>query len=112
MKFVLLYSYDPQQTGPTPGELSDWLAFDKDVRGAGAYVYEAGFQSANTAQTVSVREGRVATASGAVASAGDVLAGFYVLDVSNINEALRWAQQIPTAKYGKVEVRPIVEYSA
>ncbi len=110
MKGALFYAYDPTQAGPTQEELAAWLAFDQAVKDAGAFVYEAGLHPASTAHTVRVRDGQVATAPEALASDGTVLAGFYVLDVATMNDAVQWAQQLPTATYGRVEVRPIVEY--
>ena len=40
----------------------------------------------------------------------EILGGFYLLEVADLDEALKWAQQIPGAWYGKVEVRPIMEF--
>ncbi len=107
MKFALNYFYNPEYTGPTNAEVKDWMVFDSAVKGARVFVYEAGFQPAEAAQTVSVRTGWLSTAPGA-ATNGDVLAGFYVLDVADLQAALAWAQKVPTAKYGKVEVRQVV----
>ncbi len=51
------------------------------------------------------------TEGGGVAKPGDdVVAGLYVVDVADTDEAVEWAKRIPTATYGKVEVRPIVEF--
>jgi len=41
---------------------------------------------------------------------GEIVAGLYVIDVADVNEALEWAKRIPMATYGKVEVRPVVEF--
>lgn len=46
-----------------------------------------------------------------MAKSGDVLAGLIVVDVPDMDASLDRARQIPTAKYGKVEVRPVVEWS-
>ncbi|MGH2534669.1 MAG: YciI family protein [Thermomicrobiales bacterium] len=112
MKVALLYYYDPAQAGPTEGEVADWLAFEKDVNEAGIHVYEAGFQPAARAQTVSVRDGQAATEDGPVVGVGNVISGVWVIDVASAEDAAAWAQRIPTATYGKVEVRPIVEFAA
>ena len=109
MKFALLYSYDPAQAGPAEGEVQGWLDLDAEIRGSGAFVYEAGFQPAETARTVSVRDGQARTEDGG-AKSGDVVAGLYVVDVADADEAVEWARRIPTAAYGKVEVRPVVEF--
>jgi hypothetical protein len=112
MKVALLYYYDPAQTGPADGEVPAWMDFDSAVKEAGLYVYEAGFHSATTARTISIRNNDVTTEDGGVVSAGEVLAGFYILDAPDMEVATQWAQRLPTATYGKVEVRPIVEFEA
>ena len=56
------------------------------------------------------REGGASTENGGAAKSGDVVAGLYVVDVADADEAAEWAKRIPTATYGKVEVRPIVEF--
>jgi hypothetical protein len=111
MRFALLYYYDPTKTGPAKGEVSDWLAFDQQVKDAGVFDYEVGFQPQNRARTVSVRDGRATVEDGGpMGTAGEILAGCYVLDVEGAEQAKEWARKIPTATYGKVEVRPIVEF--
>ena len=111
MKFALLYFYDPAQAGPAAGEVSDWLTLDKEIKESGVFVYEAGFHGVSTARTVSVRYGRVHTEDGGVTKPGeDVVAGLVVVDVADAEEAGDWAKRIPTASYGKVEVRPVVEF--
>lgn len=110
MKFALLYRYDPAQAGPTEGEVRDWIDLDAEIKSSGAFVYEAGFQPASTAQTVSVRDGRALSEEGGVVGDGEVLAGLYVVDVADAGEAAEWARRIPTAAYGRVEVRPVVEF--
>jgi hypothetical protein len=41
---------------------------------------------------------------------GDVVAGLYVVEVADIDAATAWAEKVPTAEYGSVEVRPVIEY--
>jgi hypothetical protein len=110
MKFALLYQYDPTETGPSEAEVADWVDYDKELRDAGIFVYEAGFHAADTGRTVSVRNGSAEVIDGGVERSGDILAGLYVVDVSDLDTATRWAEWIPTARYGTVEVRPVVEY--
>ena len=68
-----------------------------------------------TATTVQVKGsakgGEVVTTDGPFAEAKDVLGGFYLLDCADLDEALKWAAQIPGAWYGKVEVRPVIDFS-
>jgi hypothetical protein len=47
---------------------------------------------------------------GPFAETKEVLGGFYLLDVADLDEALKWPQQIPEARWGRVKVRPIMEF--
>jgi hypothetical protein len=111
MQFALLYYYDPAVAGPTKEELLDWLSFDAAVRKAGVFVHEAGFHSVSRARTVRVRDGKTSSEKGAATST-PVLAGYYLVNVADAEAAEVWAAMIPTARYGAVEIRPIVEYDA
>jgi hypothetical protein len=86
------------------------MAFDEAVKAAEAHVDEAGFQPAFTTRTISVRDGETVVDDGPVIDAGDIIAYFWVIDVPDSGAAVEWAQQIPTATFGKVEVRSIVEF--
>lgn len=63
----------------------------------------------HTATTVRVREGRVSLYDGPFAETKEQLAGFYLVDAEDLNEAIRIAGAIPSARYGSVEVRPVRE---
>ena len=67
-----------------------------------------------TATTITVEGGKGGKAvftDGPFAEAKEVLGGFYLIEAADLDEALKWAQQIPGAWYGKVEVRPVMEFS-
>jgi hypothetical protein len=112
MKFALLYYYNPAQAGPTEEEFADWMSLDTAVKEAGAHVYEAGFYGAEQAQTISVRGGQMTTEEGSVMAEANVMAGFWVIEVPDESAAVEWAQRLPTAQYGKVEIRTVVEFEA
>jgi hypothetical protein len=63
----------------------------------------------HTATTVRVRGGQTTLYDGPFAETKEQLAGFYLLDAKDLNEALRLAAGIPPARYGSVEVRPVRE---
>ena len=62
-----------------------------------------------TATTVRVRNGQLSMTDGPFAETKEQLAGFYLIDAKDLNEALHWAAKIPPARYGSVEVRPVRE---
>lgn len=63
----------------------------------------------DAATTVQVRNGQVALYDGPYAETKEQLAGFYLVDAADLNEAIRIASGIPPAKYGSIEVRPVRE---
>jgi hypothetical protein len=66
-------------------------------------------EGTETATTVRVRNGNVATTDGPFAETKEVLGGYYILDCKDLDEALGYAAKIPGAKNGAIEVRPIME---
>lgn len=63
----------------------------------------------HTATTVRVRNGQTTLYDGPFAETKEMLAGFYLIDALDLNEAIRIAEGIPPAKYGSIEVRPVRE---
>jgi hypothetical protein len=112
MKFALIYQYDPTSTGPSDQEVQDWLTLDHEVRAAGIFVHEAGFHHVDAAQSVQVRDGVVSRIDGVAQQPGqEIVAGFYLVDCEDVDTAVAWAERIPTARYGTVQVRPVVDYT-
>ena len=62
-----------------------------------------------TAATVRVRDGKVSIVDGPFAETKEQLAGFYLLDARDLNEAIQMATKIPPAREGSIEVRPVRE---
>jgi hypothetical protein len=90
--------------------------FDFGDRAGAAGVLNGGeaLQPTSTATTVRVKGGRggeVVTADGPFAETKEVLGGFYLIDAADLDEAIRWAAQIPGAWYGSIEVRPVIDFS-
>ncbi|WP_292746730.1 YciI family protein, partial [Methylophaga sp. UBA3191] len=66
-------------------------------------------QSVETATTVRVRNRKVTVTDGPFAETKEQLAGFYLLEARDINEAIQLAGNIPPARYGSIEIRPVRE---
>jgi len=60
-----------------------------------------------TASTVRVRAGKVLTTDGPFAETKEQLGGYYLIDVPNLDEAMKWAAKCPGAHHGSCEVRPL-----
>ena len=83
------------------------LAFDRSVRESGHCIASEALQPVATATTVRVRNGKVGVTDGPFAETKECLAGFYMIEARDLNEAIAIASRIPPAQVGSVEVRPI-----
>src|SRR3954470_5416686 len=89
-----------------------YFALADEMRAAGAYVGGDGLQPAATATTVRVRDGERLTIDGPFAETKEQLAGFYLVECKDLDEAIEWAAKIPGSEVGSVEVRPVIDYEA
>lgn len=85
------------------------LAFDQSVRKSGHCIASEALQPISTATTVRVRNGKVTVTDGPFAETKECLAGFYLMEARDLNEAIQLASRIPGARFGSVEVRPVAE---
>src|SRR5215510_10083284 len=112
MKYMLLLYASESAVPNTPEEQEAvappvWFALMEEMKTAGALVSTNGLAPIATATTVRVREGKTMITDGPFAETHEQLGGFFVLECKDIDEALGWAQKIPHAKYGSVEIRPL-----
>ena len=114
MRYMLLiYSNQAawaQLDGPqTDQMMADYGAFTQAIIASGEFLAGDPLQGLDTATSVRVRDGRVDTTDGPFAETKEVLGGYYIVNVADLDRATALAAQIPDAKYGTVEVRPIQE---
>jgi hypothetical protein len=69
-----------------------------------------GLLGVDTATTLRVRGGKVETMDGPFAASREQLGGFYLIEVANLDDAIAFAAEIPTAAWGSVEIRPVEEF--
>jgi hypothetical protein len=108
---ALIYTADNDPTQPSQAEVGKAYAEFGENNGA-ALRGGAGLHHTSTATTVRVKGGRggdVVTTDGPFAEAREVLAGFYLLEAADLDEAVNIAAQIPGAWEGAVELRPVLE---
>jgi hypothetical protein len=107
MKYVCLVYMD----GQTLDAVSDreCQAFGDELRASGRYLGGQALQPVQSATTVRVRNGRTAVTDGPFAETKEQLAGFYLIDARDLNEAIQIASRIPPARVGSIEVRPVRE---
>jgi hypothetical protein len=105
MKYLcLVYGAEEQISAMDEHEC---LEYDRSIRESGRCVASEALESVATATTVRVRNGKVSVFDGPFAETKEQLAGFYMIEARDLNEAIQLASKIPPAKVGCVEVRPI-----
>ena len=114
MKYMILIYSDPE--GPQyeteeeqQAEMGDWFAFTQRVAESGELISGEPLQGIETATTVTVRDGETIVTDGPFAETKEVLGGYYLVDVASLERAQQLASEIPSAKYGRNEVRPLME---
>src|SRR5574337_1475625 len=105
MKYLCLVYLDEQRRADLPDE--DCVAYDEEIRASGQCIASEALESVHTATTVRVRNGKLSVTDGHFAETKEQLAGFYMIEARDLNEAIRIAARIPPARVGCVEVRPI-----
>lgn len=105
MKYLCLVYLDEQRLPELPDE--DCVEFDTDIRKSGHCLASEALESVHTATTVRVRGGQLSITDGPFAETKEQLAGFYMIEAKDLNEAIQIAGRIPPARVGSIEIRPI-----
>lgn len=85
-----------------------WTAYIGALQQSGVVVSGAGLEPPETATTVRLRGGRRVVQDGPFADSHEHLAGFFIIEVSGLDEALAWAERAPCSATGGTEVRPLM----
>ena len=105
MKYLCLVYLDENRLHELRDE--DCVEFDTSIRSSGHCLASEALQSVNSATTVRMRNGKMSITDGPFAETKEQLAGFYMIDARDLNEAIQIASKIPPARVGSIEVRPI-----
>ena len=108
MLLVYEEELDPAGQAEREKELPMMLELHRSLREAGLLVGVQRLRSVESATSVRVRGGEAEITDGPFAVTKEVLAGYYVLDCADLDEALAQAARLPMARWGTVEVRPVV----
>jgi hypothetical protein len=112
MKFILLIHGNEQgwiadtkvdATGMNP----EYAAYNEAMAKAGVMVGGERLRPTSTAASVRMKDGRTEVLEGPYAETREQLGGFYMIDVADMDEAVKWAARCPAAQFGTIEVRPI-----
>jgi hypothetical protein len=91
--------------------MGGFFAANDRMKADGVLVSGEGLQGVETATTLRIKAGKVETMDGPFAETREHLGGFYVIDVPDLDAALKYAAMIPSAHFGAVEVRPLMDYN-
>ena len=111
MQYLLLI-YEPEQrfaNGFDPEEMKEYRAFGE--KNAAAIKGGHALEPTQAAKTVRVRNGETMTTDGPFAETKEQLGGYYLVEANSTDEAAKIAAGIPGARFGWIEVRPIMVFS-
>jgi hypothetical protein len=117
MKYMLLIYHDEQAWNRhTEAERQqiyrEYRQLIQDLQSTGKYLVGDQLQATTTANSVRVRDGKQMVTDGPFAETREQLAGFFLIDANDLDEATSIAARIPSARMGSVEVRPVVVETA
>ena len=109
MKYMLLIYTDPSAFDPAQGEkiYGEYMAFTQEIMDSGELVAGDPLEPAETATTVRERNGKRTSTDGPFAETKEVLGGYYVVDVKDLDRAVELAAKLPDSRTGSIEIRPV-----
>ena len=115
MKYLCLVymeqrTLDAMSAGELDALVHESMTNDEEMRRRGQFVAAQALQPTSAATTLRIRGGRVITSDGPFAETKEFLSGFIMVEARDLNEALQLAANIPMARMGSIEVRPVWEH--
>jgi hypothetical protein len=115
MRYMLLIYSD--ETGLDQVTEAEWAAtmeaynaFTKEAQESGLMQSGEALHPTRAATTLRIQDGETLVTDGPFAETKEALGGYYIFNVPNLDEALKWAAKIPGARFGSIEVRPVMEF--
>ncbi|MBX3685323.1 MAG: YciI family protein [Rhodocyclaceae bacterium] len=105
MKYLCLVYLDEARLDELPD--AECVAYDREIRGSGHCLASEALQPVHTATTVRIRDGRLGITDGPFAETKEQLAGFYMIEAHDLDQAIELASRIPPARVGSIEIRPV-----
>jgi hypothetical protein len=117
MKYLCLVAFDEKKLEALSKNESDALtdeslAYNDALRQSGHLLVAQALQFVQSATTVRMRNGKLSITDGPFAETNEQLGGFILIDASDLNDAIQVASKIPLARFGSIEVRPIMELTS
>jgi hypothetical protein len=111
----MLLCYDDEKAWDQAGSavfeaaIHEAVALTHELDAKGQFVTAAPLQDSDTAVSVRIRDGKQQVTDGPFAETNEVLGGYYIIDVENLDQAIQIAERHPGQRFGSVEIRPILE---
>jgi hypothetical protein len=106
---LLLYTTEEEERADRRAEMPIWLELNRSLEEAGLLAATGRLHATTTATTVTAISGETELTDGPFAITKEVLVGYYLIDAENLDQALNVAKRIPLIRYGRVEVRPVMD---
>ncbi len=116
MQYMLLIYNDPSKE-PAYGTpdfqkmMAEFFAANEQMKADGVLRGGEGLKGIETATSLRIKSGKVETMDGPFAETREHLGGYYVIDVKDLDAALKYAALLPSAHFGTIEVRPLMDYN-
>ncbi len=113
MKYMMLVYLDEQAMTEAEREhcYVESAQLAQDLNSSGQYLDASPLHPVATATSVRVRDGKRLVTDGPFAETREQLGGYYLIEANDLDEAIRIAERIPPARFGTVEIRPVMEIS-
>jgi hypothetical protein len=113
MRYMMMIHHDEAELAKAPPTMwGDYAAFNEAIAKANiGYQPGARLKPSDAATTLRVKDGKSAVLDGPYADTKEQLAGFFSIDVPDLDQAIAWAARCPSARYGSIEIRPLFEGS-
>ena len=115
---LLIYQAELPADAPQPSpeefatEMAAYNDFTRETRERSQFVAGEALEPTSTATSVRVQDGRTVVTDGPFAETKEALGGFYLIEAKDLDEALELGAACPGAKFGSIEVRPIIDLPA
>ena len=111
MKYMLLIYLEENAMSQTEREhcYQESTQLAHDLKAKGQFLATSPLEPVSTATSVRVRDGKRLVTDGPFAETREQLGGFYLVEASNLDEAIHIAGRIPAARVGTMEIRPVIE---
>ena len=116
MKYMILIYSDPKRepaygTPEFKDMMGDFFKANEVMKADGVLLGGEGLQGIETATSLRIKSGKVETMDGPFAETHEHLGGYYIVETDDLDGALKYAALIPSAKFGTIEVRPLMDYN-